>query len=98
MVRLGPVSVLPQNQRQGVGSALLREGLSLLRRADAEGCALAGDPCYYERFGFRNIPDPILESIPPEYFLDLPWGEVQPHGTVVFHETRAAPSSWPRLP
>jgi len=33
---LGPVSVLPEYQRQGIGKALIREGLSRLRDIDVE--------------------------------------------------------------
>jgi len=49
---LAPVSVLPQRQRQGVGSALIRHGLA---EAAAKGYGLSfvvGEPSYYQRFGF----------------------------------------------
>ena len=49
---LGPVSVLPQHQRQGIGTALIREGLSLLKARGGQGCVLVGEPAYYQRFGF----------------------------------------------
>jgi len=83
---IGPVSVLPELQRQGIGKALMREGLSLLKARGSRGCALVGDPDYYKRFGFRNIPDLIYEGIPQEFFLVLPFGETVPRGTVVFHK------------
>ena len=44
---LGPVSVLPTFQRQGVGKALILEGLSRLRDMGAGGCCLVGHPEYY---------------------------------------------------
>src|SRR4030042_2614542 len=53
---LGPVSVLPEHQRQGIGKALIHEGLSILRGLNAQGCCLVGHPEYYKRFGFKNIP------------------------------------------
>jgi putative acetyltransferase len=87
---LGPISVLPDYQKQGIGKALLHEGLSILRTRGAKGCVLAGDPEYYKRFGFRNIPDLILEGIPQEYFLALPFGENSASGVVVFHEAFSA--------
>ena len=37
---LGPVSVLPEYQRQGIGKALIHEGLALLKRMHARGCCL----------------------------------------------------------
>ena len=50
---LGPVSVLPEYQRQGIGKALIREGLSRLRDMNAQGCCLVGHPEYYRQFGLR---------------------------------------------
>jgi len=82
---LGPVSVLPKYQKQGIGKALVLEGLSLLKSLGGQGCALVGDPGYYQRFGFRNIPDLIYEGIPQEFFLALPFDKGIPQGTVVFH-------------
>src|SRR5512136_1744511 len=53
---LGPVSVLPEYQRQGIGKALIREGLSRLRDLNAQGCCLVGHLDYYIKFGFQNTP------------------------------------------
>jgi len=83
---LGPLSVLPELQRQGIGKALVHEGLSLLKGLGGEGCALVGDPNYYRRFGFRNIPDMVFEGIPQEFFVVLPFRERVPRGVVTFHE------------
>ncbi len=82
---VGPVSVLPQYQRQGIGSALMNEGLRLLTEAGAEGCVLVGDPNYYSRFGFRNCAELTLDGVPPEVFMALPLGHEIPSGEVVFH-------------
>jgi putative acetyltransferase len=83
---LGPVSVLPELQRQGIGKALIREGLARLQAAGASGCMLVGDPAYYERFGFKNFPELIHEGIPQQYFVVLPFGKTVPRGTATFHE------------
>ena len=83
---LGPVSVLPEYQKQGIGKSLINKGLSMLKALDGQGCTLVGDPNYYKRFGFRNIPDLVHEGIPQEVFLVLPFGERIPKGIVVFHE------------
>ncbi|MDY0282446.1 MAG: N-acetyltransferase [Salinivirgaceae bacterium] len=83
---LGPVSVLPEYQKQGIGKSLIDEGLSLLKELGARGCALVGDPNYYKRFGFRNYPELAHEGIPQEVFLALPLTERAPQGIVVFHE------------
>jgi putative acetyltransferase len=70
---LSPLGVLPERQRQGIGSALIRTGLDLL---DARGVPLVfleGDPRYYVRAGFvpggergfrkpsLRIPDPAFQ-------------------------------------
>lgn len=49
---LSPVGVLPERQRQGVGSALIRYGLSELDQRDVPMVFLEGSPAYYPRFGF----------------------------------------------
>ncbi|MBI5523443.1 MAG: N-acetyltransferase [Desulfarculus sp.] len=87
---MGPVSVLPARQRQGIGSALVREGLGRLRALSARGCALVGPPEYYQRFGFHNHPALVHEGIPQEFFLVLPLGDSLPQGAVAFHEAFAA--------
>ena len=83
---LGPISVTPNFQRQGIGKSLVNEGLSLLKAQGGKGCALVGDPGYYQQFGFRNIPGLIYEGVPQEVFLALPFDKKIPQGTVVFHE------------
>lgn len=38
---LGPISVLPEFQNQGIGTRLMHKGLEAIRRLNAKGCALA---------------------------------------------------------
>ena len=83
---LGPVSVLPEYQRQGIGKALIEEGLSRLKAIGAQGCCLVGHPDYYKRFGFKNMPGFVHEGVPPEVFLALTFDGNTPQGTVTFHE------------
>ena len=83
---LGPVSVLPELQKQGIGSKLIRKGLSLIREKGAKGCVLEGDPAYYQRFGFKAYPGLVYEGSPaPEYFMALPFYNEVPTGKVEFH-------------
>jgi len=89
---LGPISVLPACQRRGIGKALIHEGVSLLKARGGKGCALVGDPGYYKRFGFKNIPALIYEGVPQEFFLALPFDDNTAHGTVVFHKGFSATS------
>ena len=49
---LAPLSVLPSYERRGIGSALVKEGLRLLRQAGESVVVVVGDPRYYTRFGF----------------------------------------------
>jgi putative acetyltransferase len=85
---LGPISVLPELQKQGIGKSLMGEGLSLLKSLGAKGCVLVGDPGYYERFGFKSLADLLVEGVPAQYVLALPKSKA--HGTVMFHEAFSA--------
>ncbi len=87
---IGPVSVLPECQKQGIGKSLMQEGLSRVKALGAKGCVLVGDPQYYKRFGFRNLPDLVLDGVPQEYFLGLPFDEDKAQGIVVFHQAFSA--------
>jgi putative acetyltransferase len=83
---LGPVSVLPAYQRQGIGKALIREGLSRLKDMNAQGCCLVGHPDYYRKFGFKNMLGLVYEGVPQEVFFVLSFDGHTPQGTVAFHE------------
>ena len=49
---LGPVAVTPERQGQGIGSALVREGLDRCAKTRYRSVFLLGFPGYYPRFGF----------------------------------------------
>ena len=66
---LGPVSILPARQGRGIGSALIRAGLSLLDGAGAAGVVVLGDPAYYPRFGFRRDERLRYDDAPADYFM-----------------------------
>lgn len=82
---LGPISVLPQYQRSGVGSQLMRAALDALREGGAAGCLLVGDPAYYRRFGFAPVPKLVYPGVPPEYFMAVSFGPPTPNGVATFH-------------
>jgi putative acetyltransferase len=66
---LGPVSVLPYRQRDGIGSAMMH---AVLGAADALGeplVALLGNPGYYHRFGFVPAQQYGIDSP------DVSWGD-----------------------
>jgi putative acetyltransferase len=50
---LGPIAVLPEHQRKGVGSLLVRAGIERLKRQGSPFIILVGHPKYYPRFGFE---------------------------------------------
>lgn len=85
---LGPLTVRPDQQRRGVGSALLH---AVLGGADALGeplVALLGDPAYYGQFGFRLGTDyqitPPVASWQPHFQVRLLTG-YQPAVRGTFH-------------
>jgi putative acetyltransferase len=49
---LSPVGVLPERQRQGIGSMLITTGLEMLNALGVPLVFLEGSPSYYRRFGF----------------------------------------------
>jgi putative acetyltransferase len=52
---LGPVAVLTEKRRCGIGAALIEAGLKCLKELGARGCVVLGDPVYYRRFGLSAI-------------------------------------------
>lgn len=65
---LGPLAVAPSWQRQGIGSAIVRAGLTALESNGVSRVCVLGDPLYYRRLGF--LPDSLIEPpfpLPPAY-------------------------------
>ncbi|SKA30800.1 GNAT family N-acetyltransferase [Consotaella salsifontis] len=82
---MGPIAVEPRFQRQGIGSALVREGLRRLAERGDEGCVLVGDPAFYGRFGFRPVSSVVVDGVPEAFVLVLPLQDRMPSGEVGFH-------------
>ncbi len=89
---LGPISVSPERQGQGIGTQLMRAALDSLRAQGAAGCVLLGEPAYYGRFGFKADPALVLPEVPEEYFQALSFGGPLPQGIVTYHAAFAAQS------
>ena len=71
---LAPMAVVPERQRQGIGSALVRAGLAECRRLGAVAAVVLGHAEYYPRFGFvpasafglvseYDVPDDVFMAI-----------------------------------
>lgn len=67
---LGPLAVAPARQREGIGTALVRDGLQRLKKTDAGLVCVLGDPAYYGRLGFRRE-----TGVEPPYRLPIEWSE-----------------------
>ena len=71
---LAPMSVLPDFQRQNIGSKLVREGIHRAKGLGFTSVIVLGHPLYYPRFGFEpaskwNIKAPF--DVPDNAFLAL---------------------------
>ena len=90
---LSPLAVLPDRQGEGIGSALIRDGIRVLGERLVPLVFLEGSPSYYSRLGFqpgadsgfrkpaRRIPDPAFQV------LTLPSYESWMTGTLVYSAT-----------
>lgn len=56
MLLLGPLAVTPARQRNGVGLKLIAHGLEAARELGFDLVFLMGDPDYYRRAGFAQVP------------------------------------------
>jgi putative acetyltransferase len=69
---LAPVSVAPDHQRQGIGSALIHHGIGRAAAAGWSAIFLLGDPSYYTRFGFSlDAAETFETDYPREFFMAL---------------------------
>ncbi|MEO3944972.1 N-acetyltransferase [Gorillibacterium sp. CAU 1737] len=62
---VGPLSVRPSYQRQGIGARLMRTSIEKARSLGYRGIAIFGSPAYYGRFGFVNA---------EKYSIQTSWG------------------------
>ncbi len=85
---LGPVSVTPERQGEGIGRHITT-GMSQLKAQEAEGVVLLGEPGYYGRFGFKPHTNLTLPGVPVEYFLIQSLRDDEcavPVGEVAYHQ------------
>ena len=90
---LGPLSVHPDWQHQGIGRALIEASAAHWRAAGARGIVLLGSPDLYSRFGFARGTPLRLEGPLAPYFQVLAFSDEIPAASVefapAFREARA---------
>jgi putative acetyltransferase len=82
---LAPVAIHPSFQKQGVGSALIREGLDRARKDGWMCVFVLGDPGYYGRFGFRaETAKGYSSPYSGDHFMAAPLSEIPKSGEIVY--------------
>lgn len=81
---LGPVSAEPSRQKSGIGSALIKTGLQLLKERDVAGCVLIGNPDYYHRFGFVGDGRITYRDLETKYVQWISFNGSEPSGVVMY--------------
>lgn len=87
---LAPMAVWPEQQRQGIGSELVRAGLDASRLRGAAAVVVVGHPAFYPRFGFipasrfglrceYDVPDDVFMA------LELRFGVLRTGGFIRYH-------------
>mgnify|MGYP003566077030 CR=1 FL=1 len=56
-VTFGPISVLPEWQRKGIGTALIKESMQKAKAMGYKAVVIQGHPHNYCRHGFKNSKD-----------------------------------------
>jgi len=59
---MGPLTVLPSQQRKGIGSSLLRHTVEKAKEIGYPAIVIFGSPAYYHRFGFRNAKEYHIQT------------------------------------
>ena len=82
VLQVGPLAVVPSQQRQGIGSALMQETIRIADERSEPLLLIEGNPKYYGRFGFTRA-DEVGIEMPPEshgaqYFMIRPLAAYDP--------------------
>ncbi|MNL62716.1 Acetyltransferase (GNAT) family protein [compost metagenome] len=73
-IALAPVAVLPQFQKQGIGTQLIERGLSDARVLNFKSAVVLGHPTYYPKFGFVKAEKWSIKApfdVPSEAFMAI---------------------------
>ena len=88
---LAPMAVLPEYQRQGIGSALVSTGIEKLKKRQCPFIIVLGHAEYYPRFGFEPASRYGIRSeweVPDDAFMILVIGEYEMRGGVALAKYR----------
>lgn len=89
---LGPMAVLPEHQRQGIGSGLVEQGSRQLTYKGCPFIVVVGHPTFYPRFGFRPASTYGITcewDVPNDVFMLLVLDETKMPGVVGVAKYRA---------
>jgi putative acetyltransferase len=75
LLSLGPMAMLPERQREGIGTRLVQRGVELARDTSHPLVVVLGHPAFYPRFGFEPARPLGIETpypgIPDEAWMAL---------------------------
>ena len=80
---LAPMAVLPDHQRQGIGTRLVETGNRMLKESGCPFVIVVGHPHYYPRFGFTPAVSRRITcewKVPDDVFMVLVFDEVAMRG------------------
>lgn len=91
VLALAPLSVRPEYQRQGVGTALINEGHKIAKSLGCQYSVVLGSETYYPRVGYipaQQLGIEVPEGFPAENFMAIQLQEnAQPlNGTITYAE------------
>ena len=78
IVSFGPLCVLPEYQKMGIGSALIKETKHLVEKMNLPAIVIYGDPHNYCKHGFKNGIDYNVSNMDGDYPLGLLVLELKP--------------------
>lgn len=97
---LGPVAVMPDHEKHGVGRRLIQNGVAASHKWGAGFVVVIGDPAYYGRFGFEPADKYHLRNefgAPGSFMVfKLESGALPPPGTLVKYAPEFADAAKPR--
>ncbi|MGI9264853.1 MAG: GNAT family N-acetyltransferase [Gammaproteobacteria bacterium] len=96
---LAPLAVASDCQGSGIGTALIEQGLTLLRKQHASIVLVLGDPEYYSRTGFKpghGLKSPYQLAYPEAWMAQelVPGALAKTKGTVKCAASLSSPEHW----